>query len=162
MRNVIFDYYARRRAAELKGEDYKASMITIPFPACIFMFVVKGGRLRTSKVVAVKQTLNTMADRVYRFPFGNTFQDARICWGYNDLPEFNKPMDAISMMALFFDAPFNGDLLDTHTIKPLKDENVQIAEVLALIKHIEGKEKFPEDALYDLGNFSKLIGERDE
>lgn len=163
VRNIVFDYYARRRAAESKGEDYQASNIAIPFPTCLFMFVVKGGRLRTSKVVCVKQTLNTMNDRVYRFPFGNTFQDGRVCWGDNELPKFEKPMDAVAIMALFFDAPFNGDLLDGKTVSAIKDGKTSIPDALALIKHIEGKEKFPEEALYDLGySFSRFIGERDE
>lgn len=161
VRNIIFDYYARRQAAVISGKDkdYNPSEISIPFPTCLFMFAVKGGKLRSSKVVTVKQTLNAMNDQVYRFPFGNTFQDARVCWGYNDLPKFEKPMDAVSLMALFFDAPFNGDLIDTHTMVEFKDGRKHIADALALIKHIEGKEKFPEEALFALGTFSKLIGD---
>jgi len=158
VRNIVFDYYARRRAAEEKGEEYKASTIAIPFPTCLFMFVVKGGLARISKIVTVKQTLNTMNDRVYRFPLGNTFGDGRICWGYNATPKFEKPMDAISMMALFFDAPFNGDLLDSHTMVGFKDGKTHISDALALVKHLENKDKFPEEALFDLGSFSTFIG----
>jgi len=163
VRSIVFDYYARRQAAMANGKDkdYKPSEISIPFPACLFVFTVKGGKLRTSKVVAVKQTLNATKDRVYRFPFGNTFGDARICWGYNNMPKFEKPMDAVSLMALFFDAPFNGDLLDSHTITEFKDGRKHIVDALALIKHIEGKEKFPEEALSELSTFSKLIGDQD-
>lgn len=162
VRNIIFDYYARRQAAMLSGKDkdYKPSETSIPFPACLFVFVVKSGKLRSSKVVAVKQTLTAMNDMVYRFPFGNTFIEGKICWGYNDLPKFEKPMDAVSLMALFFDAPFNGDLIDTRTMKEFKDGRKHISDALALIKHIEGKEKFPEEALYELGTFSKLIGDQ--
>jgi hypothetical protein len=146
-----------------EGESYEPDTMPIPFPACLFVFVVKGGCIRASKVAVVKQTLNTINDRVYRFPFGNTFGDARICWGYNELPKFEKPMDAISLMALFFDAPFNGDLLDTRTMNGFQDGKKHITDTFALIKHIKGKEKFPEEALFDLGyNFSKFIGDGDE
>jgi hypothetical protein len=163
VRNIVFDYYARRQAAIMNGKDkdYKPSEISIPFPACLFMFVVKGGKLRSSKVAAVKQTLTATNDMVYRFPFGNTFHDGRVCWGYNDMPNFEKPMDAVSLMALFFDAPFNGDLLDSRTVSEFKDGRKHITDALTLIKHIEGKEKFPEEALCNLCTFSKLIGDQD-
>lgn len=163
VRRMVFDYYARRRAAEDKGEEYEATEMQIPYPTCLFKFVVKGGELRSSQVVCVKQTLNTMNDRVHRFPFGNTFKDARICWGYNDMPAFEKPMDVVSMMALFFDAPYNGDLIDGNTMVPFRSDKKQITDTWGLVKHINGKETFPEEALYDLGySFSRFMtGEED-
>lgn len=163
VRNMLFDYYSKRMSALDNGKKYNPENKIIPFPTCLFKFYVKGGRLSGTKVATVKQTLNTENDTVYRFPFGNTFRDGRVCWGNNVLPKISKPLDVISVMALFFDAPFNGDLLDHTTIKEFKgDDGKIIYEVMALIKHLEKRERFPEEILFEMGNFATFIGNKDE
>jgi hypothetical protein len=163
VRNMLFDYYSKRTMALDNGKKYDPENKVIPFPTCLFKFNVKGGRIGQTKVATVKQTLNTENDIIYRFPFGNTFRDGRICWGNNTLPKISKPLDVVSVMALYFDAPFNGDLLDNTTIKEFKDDNGKIIyEVMALIKYLEKRERFPEEILFEMGNFTTFIGTKNE
>lgn len=153
------DFYSKRELAQAQGLPFKPEQLTVPFPPLLFFFQIKGGKIRDTIVLAVKQTLSRETDQLYRFPFGNTSADGRVCWGNNKLPEIKTPMDLVAVMSTFLDAPFNGDLLDNRTVSPFNDGETKIKDFWELIRYVSGKEKFPEEALYPIGKFNSFIKE---
>lgn len=155
---IALDSRLRRQEAEDKGIKFAPELINIPFPACLFMFHIKNNKLSQTKVGALKQTIISERDQIYRFPFGNTHSSAFICWGDNTLPTIKVPMDVVVLMSLFLDSPFNGDLVDAQTFKKIKFNDVLINDMFALVRGIEKEARFPEMFLVELGQtFSNFV-----
>jgi hypothetical protein len=132
--------------------------LKIPFPTCMFVFKVKGFKIVDSKVFAMKGSAYKEGDTMFRLPFGNTYRDGRICWGSsNKLPAIANPMALVSVIAMFYDAPFNGDLYDDNTIaRPHDNKNVR--DFWSMLVYLNGKETFPTEMLYSIGiQLSKLM-----
>jgi hypothetical protein len=123
--------------------------LKIPFPTCLFVFRVNGQKVRDSRAYSLRGSASREIDTVCRFPFGNTYNDGRICWGGNKLPAINNPVALVSVVATFYDAPFNGDLYDSQTIRrPLDDDKVN--DFWSMLVYLNGKEIFPQEMLRDL------------
>lgn len=123
--------------------------LKIPFPACLFVFEVRGAKIKQSKAFALRGPASREIDTVCRFPFGNTYHDGRICWGSNSLPAINNPMGLVGCVATFYDAPFNGDLFDSTTYRrPLDSDDVR--DFWSMLVYLNGKEIFPQEMLHDL------------
>ena len=116
----------------------------IPFPICLFIFYVSDGLIKSSKLFALNEKLNNKKDTLYRFPFGNTYEDGRICWGNNKIPKIKKPQSLHSLIAMFYDAPFNGDLFDSKTIK------MERSNFWTFVKSLDGKDFFPNKVLFEV------------
>jgi len=123
--------------------------LSVPFPSCLFIFNVKGCKIIASKVYGLKGALHKETDSVCRFPFGNTYHHAGICWGSNKMPSISSPMSLISVIATFYDAPFNGDLYDGRTIRSPKG-NDTVKDFWSALVYLNGKETFPLEMLYDM------------
>jgi len=159
-RMFMADFYNRRELAEAKGLKYKPNNIEVCFPPTLFIFNVKNLKLSDTKVFALKQTLVKEDDMLYRFPFGNTYADGRICWGNNKIPSIKNPFCLIEVMSLFLDSPFNGDLVDGITLKSFKFGDKQINDYWAFVKYLPDMEKFPEEALcYTNSKFNATVKE---
>lgn len=123
--------------------------LRIPFPTCMFVFKVMGKKVVLTKVYALIGSLHRESDTVCRFPFGNTYKSGKICWGNNKIPAISNPMSLISVMNIFYDAPFNGDLYDSNTIV-LPENNKKVTDFWSALVYLNGKEIFPTEMLYDL------------
>jgi hypothetical protein len=135
--------------------------LKIPFPTCLFVFEVKGGRITDTKVFALRGLAQREVDTVCRFPFGNTYNDGRVCWGSNKLPAIPNPLALVSIVATFFDAPFNGDLFDSSTIQRPADHKHKLMDFWAMLVYLNKKEVFPQEMLYNLKiKIGKLMREK--
>lgn len=144
VRRFLQASYTRTNAGKLPKE------LKIPFPTCLFVFEVHSGKIKQSKVYALRNPVAREIDTVYRFPFGNTYHDGKICWGGNKLVAIATPMNLVSVIATFFDAPFNGDLFDGNTIRPSLDKDMKDKDFWSMLVYLNGKEIFPPEMLYDL------------
>ena len=123
--------------------------LKIPFPSCLFVFDVRGGKINKTKVFALKGPIARESDTVCRFPFGNTYHDGKVCWGRNTMPAISNLTSLTQVVATFYDAPFNGDLFDAATIKKPHDVSNHFT-FWDMLKYLNGKELFPQEMLYDL------------
>lgn len=62
-----------------------------------------------------RQRSRTNNPNIFVFPYGNTFDDTRICWGNLQLPNINEPSDIPNVINMFFDGFCNGDLFHVNT-----------------------------------------------
>jgi hypothetical protein len=133
----------------------------IPFPVCLFIFHVKNKSVVGARIFSAKNPVMKEGETLSRFPFGNTYKDGKICWGEARLPKISTPVQLSGCVALFFDAPFNGDLIDNYTINKPKDL-ASIEGIDSIISYLNGKDFFPQDMLYNLGiKVSELLRSRD-
>jgi hypothetical protein len=138
--------------------------LKIPFPTCLFIFSIEGSKIVESRVYAVNGPIHKENSLLYRFPFGNTYHNARICWGnaISKMSAINNPMSLVSVIALFYDAPFNGDLFDGQTINTPQD-NKKVIDFWSMLVYLNGKETFPQEMLYNIKTqLSKVMREAND
>jgi hypothetical protein len=116
--------------------NFNNVVYSIPFPRCLFKFVVRDRRIISSCVVALGHSVISSGDCLYSFPFGNVFQDKKICWGNVILPDILSPLALRGVISSFFNSGFNGDLFSYSRVRiePFIFSN--------LIDIMSGKEKF--------------------
>lgn len=125
-------------------ENKKQKVMKIPFPPCLFVFEVQADKLYNTYVYALSQRISTENETLYHFPFGNTHSDGRVCWGTAHPPPIKVPMNLISVVSVFFDSAFNGDLVSSVS---WKQNGTKTPDFWSLIKFLDGKESFPQNML---------------
>ena len=143
VRRFLRSSYTTRSSGKLPNE------LKIPFPTCLFVFYVKGIKIRNTRVFSLRSPLSRSNDVMSRFPFGNTYQDGKVCWGSAKLPSISNPMMLVSCIATFYDAPFNGDLFDRQTFNRPLDTDIA-SDFWSLLAYLNGKGTFPQEMLRDL------------
>ena len=145
-----FGVFSRVRAEENK----KQKVMKIPFPPCLFIFSVKNGKLSHTEVHALSRKISTENEMLYYFPFGNTYQDGKVCWGTAYPPSVKIPMNLISAVSTFFDSAFNGDLVSSYS---WKQKGTLTSDFWSLIKFLDGKESFPQNMLNPTNKILKKV-----
>lgn len=136
---------------------YMDEIFMIPFPVLVFYFMVLDGRMTFSKCYAMKKGSVTEDSILYHYPFGNVYDDGKICWGKNKLPEIKRMKELETLVSLFFGSPTNNDLYNPSSILKCSEEYVLTQR--GLLEHIKGLEMFPENILHCTGNkLGSLIG----
>lgn len=107
----------------------------VPTPNTVFGFLFEGGTLRNSFCCSTKFPITNLNTEMYRFPLGNVFSDARICWGNAQISAIRNIAEASEIPSVFFEAPFNGDLSG--------DANSYSSDLQDFLNHLNGKEHFP-------------------
>lgn len=139
-----------------QGEDYQPRELMVPFPNCLFCFYVNRRRIQNTIVLSMPTRLGSETDTLNRFPFGNTYDDGRVCWGQVRLPDITTPMSLVGVVASFFDAPFNGDLTDSDPFRV--PSGVNVSNFWELVNHLEGATSFPQNMLRSAGiTFRQMI-----
>jgi len=90
-------------------------MAVVPFPALLFKLVLAENAsaaydVRSVRVVAYKDPALTPGSQLYRFPYGNVYDDGRICWGSIGVPQVKEIVNASAICELFLTSMFNGHL----------------------------------------------------
>ncbi|MGW8177893.1 MAG: hypothetical protein ACWGQW_03750 [bacterium] len=122
-----------------QGEAYRPREVNIPYPNCLFTFAISRRRVQSTWVHSTPNKLGSETDTLYRFPFGNTYEDGHVCWGRVDLPAITSPMMLVGVIASFYDAPFNGDLTDRVTFNRPEDG---VRNFWELVSYLEDKTSF--------------------
>ena len=131
-------------AAEQPFNYYEKSYI-LPFPDLVFYLKAQKGRITASKVFALADPIKK-GDRLYRYPYGNVYEDGRICWGKNKkLPEITCFKDFEKVIQLFFAAETNNDLYKSPNFSR-NSEKVELSQS-ELIQFLTGKTEFPVEIL---------------
>ena len=110
-----------------------AAHLIIPFPALVFYFRTKMGKVTISRVFAAKDEKLTDNTKLYHYPFGNVYDDGKICWGGNVLPDIKRLSDFEKVVELFLGAGTNNDLY----------RNVGGVTQEQLLMKLKGKKSFP-------------------
>jgi hypothetical protein len=138
-------------AAQAHQEGYKPRQLMIPFPNCVLIFKVVNRRLFNTWVYSTANKISSVDNNLCVFPYGNIYQDGHVCWGQVQLPEINSPQNLSAVVALFFDAPFNGDLTYHRTFTNPRNSDVVLNNFWDLVNYMDGKPNFPEEMLFSSG-----------
>lgn len=126
---------------------------TVPTPYSIFGFLVRERRVVESFLVASQMPILEMTTEVYRFPFGNVFNDFRICWGRTTLPTIRSPRFLAGLPNLFYAAPFNGDLSENI----FRDYHYERYNLEHFFNELNGREFFPYNKMLPAGTFGDFL-----
>lgn len=144
---------AHLRHMSLCGVEYQH----MPIPATIFVFEMYRGEdslfLGNSAVFVTTTEFRGPQTLLYKFPFGNVFDDCRICWG-----EVSHSLQSVyqagSLVDLFLGSNFNTDLLG-HFPRNLW-ENSEEPELVMLWRQVAGQNKFPQEWLLNVGEYGGI------
>jgi len=125
----------------------------IPTPYSVFGFIVRERRIVDSFLVASQMPILENTTEVYKFPFGNVFDDFRICWGRTTLPTIRSPRFLAGLPNLFYAAPFNGDLSENVFQGYHYDTN----NLEHFFEELNGREMFPHQKLIPVGTFEDFL-----
>lgn len=81
----------------------------VPFPNLLLEFEVSHTKVNRSKIYSfVGDAKEGM--QLYRFPFGNVYDDGKICWGNMSLPSVKRLEEIEQLVGMFFSSETNDDL----------------------------------------------------
>lgn len=135
-------YYLDRNS---KDKQDKKLTFNVPMPALVWFFRVDQDKhLSEARVFAVKDKLIRPTTMLYGYPFSNTFQDGKICFGSNDIigRKFPTLLSLAFVPRLFHFAPFNGEI-DNNIPRTKQDES----PTLSFFKEYNNKNTFPLEIL---------------
>lgn len=98
--------------AAVRPIQYFDTVYVVPFPALMFIFCVATGRINVSEVVALDTDVPQEDSIVYHYPFGNVYNDGKICWGNIALPSISNPLELPKAVSAFFASETNNDLYE--------------------------------------------------
>jgi hypothetical protein len=154
-----YTYVAIETLPNVKTFNYyngsKNNTVNMPFPPLLFIFKVNGNKIIDVRVFALSNTLLSFNDTLYSFPFGNIYNDGRVCWGSAKIDfSFKSYLHLLSIMATFLGSSFNGDLF----IKGAEDiGGHKIDSFLSLVGALKDKPEFPISYLVNSGNTIKKL-----
>lgn len=125
------------------------------FPDLLFLFQVRGGKVSASFCFALKsmdqEEIGPMS-RLCHYPFGNVYDNGKICWGNTLLPNLDSMKDTESLIQAFFDAETNNDLYQNRIM-----EHPEFKEQSGLLEALKEMDTFPKEWLIETGkNLSSL------
>ena len=122
----------------------------VVFPDLVFLFQVREGKLSTSFCFALKQDASGMigpASRLCYYPFGNVYDDGKICRGNTLFPKVATIKDTEKLIQAFFDAETNNDLYHNRIA-----DHPEFREQSGLLEALKEMEVFPQEWLMENGN----------
>lgn len=87
------------------------------------------------------------ASRLCYYPFGNVYDNGKICWGNTVFPKMTSIKDAEKLIQAFFDAETNNDLYQNRIA-----EHPEFKEQSGLLETLKEMEVFPQKWLKENGN----------
>lgn len=140
---------AKVRPLETPGNDRRdRSTYLVPFPRMLFKFQVTSMNIVDTRAFCLKNPFESNDDIVYRFPYGNTYADGRVCWGGVRTPRITSPIQLASLITMFFQSEFNGDLLDPRTVMDIGNGGDGMPALSSIINDVAYKESFNNDHLF--------------
>lgn len=142
--NIIIESPAQIREVLYFDRSEKVILkFKVPTPYTYMFLQIRAKAVIKSLLCVGKGPINSMNDKVFKFPFGNVYDDLKICWGKNDLPsvETNQVGGFISM---FYNAPFNDDLSNSAF-----NSFSNVETFYQLLKNLDTKIQFPYQILKD-------------
>lgn len=145
-----FDSSSFKVALIMPGEKriltYYQEEHLVPYPDLLFLFAAVRGKVNISKVFSI---VNKGKQRLAaRYPYGNVYEDGKICWGSNGLPTVYEMKGVEQVLSLFFGSLTNDDLYAAGTCVIKKKE---FLNQRGLILKAEKEQKFPEKWLISTG-----------
>lgn len=128
--------------ASMQMMQYENTRYDVCVPSLVFSFHVNKGRLEKTRVFTIKDENPTENSVLYRYPYGNVYDDGRVCWGSNALPDILEIKRLEMVMTLFIQSPCNSDLYRSE--KCIGKKDVSLRELFEQLRNVQS---FPEEYL---------------
>lgn len=119
----------------------------IPFPVCFVIFSIENNIVFSTEVFSLRNPITSEDDYLYHFPFGNVYKEGKVCWGGVKVPTINSPFELLSLVGLFFNSEYNGDLIGSYSFNSNADMQIEQSFVKTLFDALNNKEVFPNNIL---------------
>lgn len=126
--------------ASMQMMKYENTQYDVCVPSLVFSFHVNKGRMENTRVFTLKDEKPTEKSVLYRYPYGNVYDDGRICWGTNSFPDIHEIKRLEMAMTLFIQSPCNSDLYRSE--KCIGQKNVSLRELFEQLRNVQS---FPEE-----------------
>lgn len=127
--------------------NFFSNIDTIPFPSLLFVFEVEDGSSISNKVFAMTASSYSPKAKRFHYPFGNVYNDGKICFGNNVLPKIETAADTGKIVAAFMGSETNNDLWGYSSVSKLCIDEVKTQN--GLISSLKSKETFPAEYLIE-------------
>lgn len=123
--------------------QFEKTRYEIPFPALLFFYTIKSGKICTTEVYALKGRRWGQKSFLYNYPFGNVhIHSHTVCWGNNVLPKIDDLQKLDIICSLFYTSPCNNDLYVAG-----QSTVWMIANLRDMFEKLKEKSNFPEEIL---------------
>ncbi len=129
-----------KRPLNYLGKEY-----IIPYPDVVFYILTQEGSARITKVWFAGDD-----GELFCYPFGNVYEDARICWGQNVLPKVANMKELERFVEIFFSATTNNDLYHSVSVE-IDGKTVQLTQ-RDYLEHVSKLDAFPMKWLLPFGS----------
>lgn len=128
--------------ASMQMMQYESTQYDVCVPSLVFSFHVNKGRLENTRVFTLKDENPTGNSVLYRYPYGNVYDDGRVCWGSNVFQDILEIKRLEMVMTLFIQSPCNSDLYRSE--KCIGQKDVPLRELFEQLRNVQS---FPEEYL---------------
>ncbi len=128
--------------ASMQIMQYENTQYDVCVPSLVFSFHVNKGRLMNTRVFTLKDEEPTDNSVLYRYPYGNVYEDGRVCWGSNVFPDICEIKRLEMVMTLFIQTPCNSDLYRSEEC--IGQNDVPLRELFEQLRNVQ---IFPEEYL---------------
>lgn len=126
--------------ASMQMMQYENTHYDVCVPSLVFAFHVEEGKLSHTRVFTLKDETPKDESVLYRYPYGNVYDDGRVCWGYNKLQDIREIKGLEMIMTLFIQSPCNSDLYRSE--KCIGKKDVPLRELFEQLRNVQS---FPEE-----------------
>jgi hypothetical protein len=97
-----------------------------------------GGHLSRTQLLCSGSSISGLESKVHPWPFGNVYDNSKICWGSVESWRHLKPENFGQMSDLFFGSPFNRDLwfVEDERLQEVLRGNVESDDDIDLSDHL--------------------------
>lgn len=143
---------------DIRPIRYYGKAYFVPFPNMVFKFQTKKGKVVISQVFAVEgDPRQGEPAKLCRYPFGNVYDNGKICWGRNTLPQITEMREFDFLVSMFFGSETNDDLYQG--VKVVHEGKSVDLDQRSLLEMLKGKKEFPGQILLPAGSTEKLVAD---
>ena len=130
--------------------QFEKTRYEIPFPALLFFYSIKRGKISATEVYALKGERWNEKSILYNYPFGNVnIYSHSVCWGNNVLPNIDDLQKLDVICSLFYTSPCNNDYYTAG-----KSTVWKIGNLRGVFEKLKVKSNFPERILVSSGKWT--------
>lgn len=136
---VVLRIKALSCPVQFMGKLYRS----IPYPELCFVMKYNAGKLNESRVYAIQYNKT-----LCHYPYGNVYDDGKICWGRYQHPAVNSLKDSENAARKFYELATNNDLWSNSYV------NYKVGVLSNMYDLLDGKESFPPEWLVPIPGMS--------
>lgn len=146
---------AHKRTMRLCDEEFE----NMPVPATLFVCQLYKDETEygvcNSAIFTLAGDFQGPSTTLYSFPYGNLFDDSRICWG-EVVPKLSGIFQVGSLVDMFLGSNFNLDLTGLYNHELIAEPGEEYADLYTFWNKIKYQKEIPVQFLREVGQYRNL------